>query len=78
MPGNLQLWSEGDRLNPIPYVMTATWEALNKSCCRVPLCTGSATGRAILGGWGFGVDEVAEVRDSLYDLAQSYEEEDGI
>ena len=39
---------------------------------------GSATGRAILGGWGFGADEVAEAWDSLYDLAQSYEEEDGI
>lgn len=45
-----------------------------KPCSRA----GSATGRAILGGWGFGADEVAEARESLYDLAQSYEEEDGI
>ena len=42
------------------------------------ICVGTATGRAILGGWGFSTDDVSEVRDVLYEMAQSFEEDDGI
>ena len=37
---------------------------------------GTSAGRAVLNGWGFEPNDVAEVEEALHDLEQSYNDED--